>query len=234
MSDQVRIYTRPPAPPPRRILVANSKGGCGKSTISSNISAAYAARGYATALVDCDPQQTASFWLSRRPGDLPPVYGVVGIDQPSRPLLDWLVRIPRGTERIVIDSPGGIASHRLNDLIERVDVIVIPLLPSAIDIHATTEFIKEIYLSSSFRNSNRKLFVVGNRVDRRNKYFHQLNRFLRRLGIDDVMHIPDSYVFLRCIDEGMGVIDIPPSHRYDAAQKAVAELVNKTEPTEDE
>ena len=145
MSDLVRIYTRAPAPPPRRILVANSKGGCGKSTLSSNIAAAYAALGYATALVDCDPQQTASFWLSRRPGTLPPVYGVVGIDQPSRPLLDWLVRIPRGTERIVIDSPGGIANHRLNDLIDRVDVIVIPLLPSSIDIHATTEFIKEIF-----------------------------------------------------------------------------------------
>jgi chromosome partitioning protein len=230
MSDQVRIYTRAPAPPPRRILVANSKGGCGKSTISSNIAAAYAAKGYATSLVDCDPQQTASFWLSRRPGTLPPIYGVVGVDQPSRPTLDWLVRIPRGTERIVIDSPGGIANFRLNDLIERVDVIIIPLLPSAIDIHATTEFIKEIYLSSSFRNSSRKLFVVGNRVDKRNKYFHQLNRFLRRLGIEEVMHIPDSYIFLRSIDEGMGVVDMPDASRYSTAKQAIEELVKKTEP----
>jgi len=67
MSDQVGIYTRAPVPPPRRLLVASSKGGCDKSTLSSNIAAAYAARGYATALVDCDLQQTASFWLSRRP-----------------------------------------------------------------------------------------------------------------------------------------------------------------------
>ncbi len=230
MSDQVRVYIRPPAPPMRRILVTNSKGGCGKSTLSSNIASAFANQGHVTALVDCDPQQTGSFWLSRRPGDLATIHGVVGIDQPSRPMLDWLVRIPRGTERLVIDSPGGIASHRLNDLIERVDVIVIPLLPSSIDIHATTEFIKEIYLTTSFRNSNRRLIVVGNRVDKRNKYFHQLNRILRRLELEDVVHIPDSYIFLRCIDEGIGVMDIPPSPRYAEAQNAVTDLIRKMEP----
>ncbi len=233
MVDEVRTYTRVAIRPVRRVLVANSKGGCGKSTISSNIAAALAARGFPTTLVDCDPQQTASFWLSRRPGTLPPIYGVIGVDQPSRPMLDWLVRIPRGTERLIIDSPGGISSHRLNDLIERVDVIVIPLLPSSIDIHATTEFIKEIYLSPSFRNSNRQLLVVGNRVDKRNKYFHQLNRFLRRLRLEDVIHFPDSYIFLRCIDEGMGVMDLNPSYRYDEARKAVVTLVDKTEPKDE-
>lgn len=230
MMSEVRVYQRPQLTNPcRRILVANAKGGSGKSTVSTNLAAAMALHGFQTTLVDADPQQTATFWLNQRTGDLPAIFGVNGAPQPSRPTLDWVVRVPPTSERIIIDSPGGIDSIRLGDLIDKVDLIVIPLLPSAIDIHATTEFIKNIFLSGAYRNSGKQILVVGNRVNRRNKYFHALNRFLNALRISDIIHLPDSYIFLRCADEGKGVLDLEQTARNKDVLEAVENLVEKIE-----
>lgn len=232
MSSEVRVYPRAGAEiSSKKILVANAKGGSGKSTVSNNLAAALAKRGFETTLVDSDPQQSATFWLNQRTGEYPPIYSVVGAPQPSRPTLDWILRVPRTSERIVIDSPGGIDAIRLGELIERVDVILIPLRPSAIDIHSTTEFIKNIFLSGAYRHSGKQILVVGNRVNRRNKYFHQLNRFLKALQISDIIHIPDSYVFLRCADEGSGVMDLEITPRNRSAIEAVENLVNRVEAT---
>ena len=231
MTSEVRVYQREDLSQPcKRVLIANSKGGSGKSTLATNLAAAFARKEYETTLVDCDPQETSLFWLNQRSGENPLIYGMSGAPQPSRPTLDWFLRVPRTTERLVIDSPGGIDSARLTSMVDKVDLILVPLLPSAIDIHATTEFIKNIFLTGSFRNSGKQIFVVGNRVHRRNKYFHQLNRFLRALNISDIIHLPDSYVFLRCADEGLGVIDLEPTNpRIRREFRAVEHLVETVE-----
>ena len=152
-----------------------------------------------------------------------------GAPQPSRPTLDWFLRVPRNTERLVIDSPSGIDSARLASMVDKVDLILVPLLPSAIDIHASTEFIKNIFLSGAYRNTDKQIFVVGNRVHRRNKYFHQLNRFLRELKNSDIIHLPDSYVFLRSADECMGILDLDPNPRIRREQKAAEHLIETVE-----
>ncbi|MBT5331229.1 MAG: ParA family protein [Porticoccaceae bacterium] len=231
MTSEVRVYQREDLSKPcKRVLIANSKGGSGKSTLATNLAAAFARKEYETTLVDCDPQETSLFWLNQRSGENPIIYGMSGAPQPSRPTLDWFLRVPRTTERLVIDSPGDIDSARLTSMVDKVDLILVPLLPSAIDIHATTEFIKNIFLTGSFRNSGKQIFVVGNRVHRRNKYFHQLNRFLRALNISDIIHLPDSYVFLRCADEGLGVIDLEPGNpRIRREYRAVEHLVETVE-----
>lgn len=231
MTSEVRVYQREDLSKPcKRILIANSKGGSGKSTLATNLAAAFARNEYETTLVDCDPQETSLFWLNQRSSEHPVIYGMSGAPQPSRPTLDWFLRVPRTTERLVVDSPGGIDSARLTSIVDKVDLILVPLLPSAIDIHATTEFIKNIFLTGSFRNSGKQIIVVGNRVHRRNKYFHQLNRFLRALKISDIIHLPDSYVFLRCADEGMGVVDLDPSNpRIRKELNAIEILVETVE-----
>ncbi len=230
MTSEVRVYQREQLSAPcRRILVANAKGGSGKSTVSTNLAAALARMGYETALVDADPQQTSTFWMNQRTAEYPVVFGVNGAPQSGRSTLDWMLRVPRTMERVVIDSPGGIEPIRLGELIERVDIIVIPLLPSAIDIHATTEFIKNIFLSGAYRNRGKEIVVVGNRVNRRNKYFHALNRSLNALKISDIIHLPDSYVFLRCVDEGMGVIDLERKPHNKEVMDAVSHLVQRVE-----
>jgi|TARA_B110000483_G_scaffold243659_2_gene335009 chromosome partitioning protein len=230
MTPEVRVYKREEVTQPcKRVLVANSKGGSGKSTVATNLAAAFARREYETTLVDCDPQETSLFWLNQRSGEQPLIYGMSGAPQPSRPTLDWFLRVPRNTERLVIDSASGIDSARLASMVDKVDLILVPLLPSAIDIHASTEFIKNIFLSGAYRNTDKQIFVVGNRVHRRNKYFHQLNRFLRELKISDIIHLPDSYVFLRCADEGMGILDLDPNPRIRREQKAAEHLIETVE-----
>lgn len=230
MTPEVRVYKREEVTQRcKRVLVANSKGGSGKSTVATNLAAAFARREYETTLVDCDPQETSLFWLNQRSGEQPLIYGMSGAPQPSRPTLDWFLRVPRNTERLVIDSPSGIDSARLASMVDKVDLILVPLLPSAIDIHASTEFIKNIFLSGAYRNTDKQIFVVGNRVHRRNKYFHQLNRFLRELKISDIIHLPDSYVFLRCADEGMGILDLDPNPRIRREQKAAEHLIETVE-----
>ena len=230
MPSEVRVYQREEnARPCKRVLIANSKGGSGKSTVATNLSAAFARKGYETTLVDCDPQETSLFWLNQRSGEQPVIYGMSGSPQPSRPTLDWFLRVPRTTERLVIDSPGGIDTARLTSMVDKVDLILIPLLPSAIDIHATTEFIKNIFLTGSFRNSGKKIYVVGNRINKRNKYLHQLNRFLRALKISETIHLPDSYVFLRCADEGLGVADLEVNSRNRLEVRAMTNLVDLVE-----
>ncbi len=230
MTSEVRIYQREEVSKPcKRVLIANSKGGSGKSTVATNLAAAFARREYETTLVDCDPQETSLFWLNQRSGKQPIIHGMSGAPQPSRTTLDWFLRVPRTTERLVIDSPGGIDVARLASMIDKVDLILVPLLPSTIDIHATTEFIKNIFLSGAYRNTDKKIFVVGIRVHRRNKYFHQLNRFLRASKISEIIHLPDSYVFLRCADEGLGVVDLDPNSRIRREQQAVENLVETVE-----
>ena len=212
-----------------KVLVANSKGGCGKSTLSTNLSAAFARKGLATTLVDCDIQQTSSFWLRQRDERLPAITGLNGTNVSSKPQLDWQNRIPRNTERVVVDSTGGITPALLDTFIHKVDVIVVPVMPSAIDIHATTEFIKMLFLNSTFRQKPRPLYVVGNRIDKKNRYFHQLNRFLSSLKLDAALLLPNDIAFLRCAEQGAGLSDLKPLKRFQSALDAFEELVERIE-----
>lgn len=227
---EVRIYQREtPELPVRRILVANIKGGSGKSTVSTNLAAAFAARGYKTALVDGDPQGTSLFWARQRPADYPSIRVVSGAPEPGRPTLDWMLQVPSDIERVVIDSPGGLDDLRLRELVAQVDAILIPVLPSAVDIHATTGFIRRIFLGGAFRRTHTHILVVGNRVSRRNKYFHQLNQFLRALKIGDIVHLPESFTFLRCVDEGVGVLEMQVTSANKDAYAAVEEMYRQIE-----
>lgn len=230
MTSEVRVRTRiRPKNGRKFILVANSKGGSGKSTVATNLAAAYARLGFDTALVDCDPQRSSQQWLEMRPVDSPPIIGINGSSQIGVAQLDWALRVSPDTSRIIVDSPGAIRDQILHTTLQKVDDIVVPVLPSAIDIRATTEFLKEIFISPGFRTSEKRLFVIGNRVDRRNKYFHQLNRFLKRMGAQEVMTLPDSYVFLRCADEGLGIADLKDSPRYADVRASMLKIMNGIE-----
>lgn len=230
MTSEVRVRTRiRPKNGRKFILVANSKGGSGKSTIATNLAAAYARLGFDTALVDCDRQRSSSEWLEIRPPGTPPITAINGSSQTGVAQLDWALRVSPDTSRIIVDSPGAMRDQTLYATLQKVDDIIVPVLPSAIDIRATTEFLKEIFISPGFRTSEKRLFVIGNRVDRRNKYFHQLNRFLLRMGVSEIINLPDSYVFLRCADEGIGVADLNDSVRYQPIKEAMLKIIGRLE-----
>ena len=239
MVSEVRVREREVSPRGRRfILVANSKGGSGKSTVATNLAAGYAQLGYSTTLVDVDPQLSASRWLSMRSTDYPEITGVMGTSSSSDAQLDWYLRVPPNAERIIIDSKGSMIGQSLYNYIDRVDHIVVPVLPSSIDMESTEDYLNDIYSYAGFRHSEKRLILVGNRLNKRNKYYHKLGRFLKRMSTEELILLPDSYIFLRCADEGLGVADLRAYSRYKQAIAGMAKLIYSIEdindPTADE
>jgi chromosome partitioning protein len=121
----------------RHILVTNAKGGCGKSTIATSLAAYFASEGYATALADFDPQASALSWLEQRPKDFAPITGVPGFES-------GLKNVPRNAEYVIIDSPAGSYGKNLAELVRKAETIVVPVLPSPIDIKAAERFVEEL------------------------------------------------------------------------------------------
>src|SRR5262245_3371922 len=126
----------------RHVMVMNSKGGCGKSTIATNIASYFATGGHKVALADYDPQRTSLDWLAMRPEDLPRITGVPAYD-------DGLRGVPRDTEVLVIDAPARTHGSEMNELVRRAETILVPVLPSPLDTNACQYFIGPILVLGS-------------------------------------------------------------------------------------
>jgi len=203
----------------QRILVANAKGGCGKTTLATNL-AAYFAQQQSTQLVDLDPQGSSMKWLSRRKGELPLVNGMRGDDGGYRPNVTrtWLMHNP-DYERTVFDAPAGIGGHDLYKLVQQVDTILVPVQPSPIDIGATADFIRDLLLDGKVRNLNIRLGIVANRVKANTRVFQALMRFLKTLNLPFVGVLRDTQNYMKAVDEGLGICEMPRSQsEQDMAQ----------------
>lgn len=201
----------------RRIIVLNAKGGCGKTTVATNLASNYAVRGFKTALIDYDPQGSSLGWLRARAADAPPVYGVAIRESSRLPLAGvWQTRIPRDTQRVVVDTP---ASLRVVDLVGRFsaqDTLLIPIQPSAVDIRATADFTRDLLLIAKLRPQDRRLAMIGNRTRRNTGAFQSLQRFLDNLKIPVLEHLRDSHNYAVAAERGLGVCELPPPNgRHD-------------------
>lgn len=206
---------------PRRILLANAKGGCGKSTLATNLASCYASQNIAVALVDYDPQASASQWLKRRPETLNPIYGIEAFKQgTSGATGNWFMRIPREVQRVIVDTPAGLHGSEFQDQIQQADVILVPVLPSPIDIQSATRFIGSILLSKEYRKSAtpKQLAVLANRTRKNTKVLHKLDLFLNSLRLPRVADIRDTQQYVHCSESGSGVIDIPGARFEDDRQ----------------
>jgi chromosome partitioning protein len=190
------------------ILVINSKGGCGKSTISANLASYYALSGAKTALLDYDPQGSTMQWLSTRPGHLPPIHGIHACKPRSGLTRVWQMTVPADTERVIIDAPAGASGTKLQEMINRADTIVVPVTPSSIDIHATSVFIRDLFLIGKIRRSGVRLCVIANRVRRNAPQYEPLKRFLSSLGIPFVTSLADSDNYIAASECGMGIYEL--------------------------
>lgn len=191
-----------------RILVINGKGGAGKTTVSTNLAAWLASRGERTVLVDADPQGSSNFWVNHRGPDLPSIYSVK-IELNGRTTRSFQWRAPKTTRWLITDAPPGMTGPALDDLVQDHDLIVVPVLPSDIDIRASARFIGELLLTQNMRRKRRPIAVVANRVKQQTNAWERLQKFLLSLNIPYPATLRDTQNYVRAYSEGRGVVDYP-------------------------
>ncbi len=186
----------------RHILVLNSKGGCGKSTIATSLAAYYATRDERVTLVDYDRQASSLDWLQRRPENRPPITGVAGFNDGFRP-------VPRNTDVVVIDAPAGCHGRELTELVRHAETIVVPVLPSTIDIVASGKFIDALLEVGKVERREVKLAVVGNRVREVTLIAQELDDYLGKLKMPYVTKLREAQNYVRAYTRGLGIHELP-------------------------
>jgi chromosome partitioning protein len=194
-----------------KIVVLNPKGGCGKSTLVTNLAACYAKRGTVPAIMDYDPQGSSTAWLERRPDHLPRIHGIVAYKKSMQATRSWQLRVPGETETLLIDSPASIDHDDLRELTRDSTSILVPVLPSLMDIHAASRCIADLLLVAKVDRRDRKLAVIANRTRKNTKSLAKLMRFLDSLGIPIIAVLRDTQNFVRSAEQGVGVCEMTPS-----------------------
>jgi chromosome partitioning protein len=194
-----------------KIVILNPKGGCGKSTLATNLAAAYAHRGPTPAIMDYDPQGSTMGWLDRRPDDLPAIHGIAAYKRTMQATRSWQLRVPNETVNLLIDSPASVDHDDLRELTRDSTSILVPVLPSSMDIHAASRCIADLLLVAKIDRRDRKLAVVANRTRKNTKSFAKLMRFLDSLGIPIVAVLRDSQNFVHAAEQGVGLCEMQPS-----------------------
>ena len=187
------------------IVVANPKGGVGKSTLATNLAGWLAHQGRAVMLGDIDRQQSARGWLGLRPAGLPAIrsWDVLPGD---------VVRPPEGTTHAVLDTPAGLHGKRLDAMMRLADRVLVPLQPSIFDIRATHAFVRELLAHK--RSHRVRIGVVGMRVREGTIAAEQLREFLGTLGVPVLGYLRDTQNYVHLAAHGLTVFDVP-STRVD-------------------
>ncbi|MFZ0486015.1 MAG: AAA family ATPase [Arenicellales bacterium] len=187
----------------RSILVVNPKGGCGKTTIATNLASYYAVWGVPTALVDYDPQRSSLDWLEARPERYEKIAGIAGHSTN--------LHLPEGTQRVIYDVPARSVVEKIVKMMTHSDAVVIPVLPSPIDIRAAAHFIGE-FISKGHLTQRKKLVgIVANRVRENTIIYHQLEQFLHGIDIPFVTSLRDTQNYVHAARRGVGVFEMGAS-----------------------
>jgi chromosome partitioning protein len=192
------------------VVVANPKGGVGKSTLSTQIAGYFASRGHAVMLGDADRQHSSRLWLSLRPPAARPIASWdLGEDQIAKP--------PKGTTHVVLDTPAGLHGKRLKEVLKLANKVVVPLQPSVFDIFATRAFLDE--LADSAQAAKTQIGIVGMRVDERTRAADQLRTFVDSLGLPVLGFVRDTQNYIQLPARGLTIFDVSPGRvERDLAQ----------------
>lgn len=191
-----------------RIVILNTKGGCGKSTLATNLAAYYASHDYRTALLDADPQASSLHWLQNRDGAHKAITAINGADRSLRVTRSFQLRVPPGIERLIVDTPAALDNVRLQDMTRDADAILIPVLPSDIDIHAVSRCIAELLLAGRVEQRSERVAVIANRVKKNTLVYAKLQRFLSSLGITFAASLRDTQNYVHASEWGLGIHEL--------------------------
>ena len=206
----------------RTIMLLNAKGGCGKSTLATNLASYYATQEKSVVLADFDPQGSALEWLAARPESRPPIKGLAAWKEP--------MRVPRTTDYVILDVPAGSRGAELTALVRRAQTILIPVLPSPTDIRAAARFIHDLLLVGKIERKESRLAVIANRVRENSmmqsglertlgavninyasvhtQVYRGLERFLNRLKIPFIATLRDTPNYQLADDQGLGIFEL--------------------------
>ncbi|HZF85990.1 MAG TPA: ParA family protein [Burkholderiaceae bacterium] len=184
------------------VLVANPKGGVGKSTLATNIAGYFASQGHAVMLGDIDRQQSSRLWLGLRPPAVAPIRSWDADADGD------LLKPPPGTTHAVLDSPAGLHGKRLKEVLALSDAAVVPLQPSIFDIYATRDFLDR--LAERVAGTRTRVGLVGMRVDARTLAAERLREFVGQLGLPVVAELRDTQNYVQLAARGLTLYDIAP------------------------
>lgn len=184
----------------KAILIANPKGGSGKTTLSTNIAAYLASRGQRVAMLDLDRQRSATQWLANRPVELPAIEVMQSGSTHAAPV-DWLV----------IDSPAGLHGKNLEHALKLVHRVIVPIAPSAFDIQASRDFLELLHQEKAIRKGRIHVGVVGMRMDPRTRAALTLEQFLQGLDLPVLAYLRETQAYVNAAFEGRSLFDLPPS-----------------------
>ena len=195
----------------KRITILNSKGGCGKSMMATNLASIYTSNQLRTTIMDYDPQGSSLRWIKLRPDHYAAVHGINAATAQAGVTRSWQMRVPPGTDRLIIDTPAGVRGMELNDFANNTDYILIPVVPSDGDIHATTQLIAELLLNVKIRTLGVKVGVLANRVKKNTRILEQLYKFLEQVKFPCVSVLRDTQNYVNASKQGLGIHEIYPA-----------------------
>ena len=186
----------------RHIMVLNAKGGCGKSTLATNVASYFATEGASVALADYDPQRSSLDWLDRRPEDRPAIAGVAGFEGGLR-------HVPRNADFVIIDAPARSHGKELTDLVKHAETIIVPVLPSTIDMQATTKFLQELKEIGKIERKQAKVGTVANRCRDNTLIYDELDEYLLKARTPYIAALREAQNYVRAYTRGLGIFELP-------------------------
>jgi chromosome partitioning protein len=199
------------------VLVANTKGGCGKTTISTHIAAAFANSGRRTARADADRQHSSIQWARLRPGTAARITPLAWVSKLTDP--------PRGTESLVIDAAAAMKTKHVFELVKMADMIVVPVLASAFDQSTTAAFLNKLNALKPIRKSKKPVAVLRNRVRPRTHAANRLARFLQQIEHQDLGTLTDRTIYNDVAAAGLSIFDLP-GKRAETSRQDWAEVLD--------
>jgi chromosome partitioning protein len=194
----------------QRIVVLNPKGGSGKTTIAINLASHFALRGERPVLMDFDPQGSSAHWVDKRHKTQARIYLIKAFERDPRVTRTFQLRIPEGTGRVIVDTPAAVEAQEMPELTRSADKILVPVLPSDIDIHACSRCVQNLLLVAKVHRNDNRLGIIANRVRVNTLIYGALSRFLGTLGIPIVATLRDSQNYIRAAELGLGLEEMKP------------------------